>query len=429
MDTQGMLKKAYEDFGISDKVSELSVLALKDLKEIFDKIDERAEMGQLKVLDAFRKNRVSEADFVKTTGYGYDDGGRDRLESVYATVFKGEDALVRAQLISGTHAISTALFANLRPGDELLSPCGKPYDTLDSIIGLNDAPGSLKEYGVTYRQVDLKDDYSFDYDKIKEAINDRTKLVEIQRSKGYDQRPSFSVDKIGELISFIKSIKPDLKVMVDNCYGEFVEEKEPLEVGADIIVGSLIKNPGGGLAPIGGYIVGDAGMVEKSAYRLTAPGLGKEIGANLGVNKDLFQGLFLAPQVVAGAEKGAIFAAYILEKLGFEVSPGPFDKRADIIQAVNFRSPEGLRAFCEGIQYAAPIDSFVRPEPCDMPGYDSQVIMAAGNFISGASIELSCDGPMREPYTAFFQGGLTWYHAKTGILTAVQKLYDAGIVK
>ncbi len=429
MDTNGMLKKAYEDFGISDKVSELSFLAQRDLKEIFDKIDERAERGQLKVLSAFRKNRVSEADFVKTTGYGYDDGGRDKLESVYAAVFKGEDALVRAQLISGTHAISTALFANLRPGDELLSPCGKPYDTLDSIIGLNDAPGSLKEFGVTYKQVDLKDDFSFDYDRIKEAINDRTKLVEIQRSKGYAQRPSFSVDKIGELIRFIKGIKPELKIMVDNCYGEFVEEKEPLEVGADIIVGSLIKNPGGGLAPIGGYIVGNAEMVEKSAFRLTAPGLGKEIGANLGVNKDLFQGLFLAPQVVAGAEKGAIFAAYILEKLGFEVSPGPFDERADIIQAVNFHSPEGLRAFCEGIQSAAPIDSFVRPEPCDMPGYDSQVIMAAGNFISGASIELSCDGPMREPYTAFFQGGLTWYHAKTGILTAVQKLYDSGIVK
>ena len=384
-------------------------------------------MNQLKVLSAFRDNHVSEADFVKTTGYGYDDGGRDKLESVFAAVFKGEDALVRAQLISGTHAISTALFGNLRPGDELLSPCGKPYDTLDSIIGLNGARGSLKEYGVSYRQVDLKDDFSFDYEGIRNAINDRTKLVEIQRSRGYAQRPTFSVDKIGELIHFIKSVKPELKIMVDNCYGEFVEDREPLEVGADIIVGSLIKNPGGGLAPIGGYIVGNAEMVENAAYRLTAPGLGKEIGANLGINRDLYQGFFLSPQVVAGAEKGAIFAAYIFEKLGFEVSPASDEIRHDIIQAVNFNTPEGLQAFCEGIQAAAPVDAFVRPVPSDMPGYDSQVIMAAGNFISGASIELSADGPMRPPYTAFFQGGLTWYHAKAGILTAVQKLFDAGI--
>ncbi|MDO4938777.1 MAG: methionine gamma-lyase family protein [Lachnospiraceae bacterium] len=429
MDTKGMLEKAYKDYGIDEKLLKLAEQAETDLHDIFGRIENRAEIGQLKVLNAFHENRVSEADFVKTTGYGYDDGGRDRLEKVFASVFKGEDALVRAQLISGTHAISTALFANLRPGDELLSPCGKPYDTLDSIIGLNDAAGSLKDYGVSYRQVDLNDDYSFDYENIRKAINDKTALVEIQRSRGYAQRPTFSVYKIGELIRFIKSVKPDLKVMVDNCYGEFVEEMEPLEAGADIIVGSLIKNPGGGLAPIGGYIVGNADMVEKSAYRLTAPGLGKEIGANLGVNKDLFQGLFLAPQVVAGAQKGAVFAAYILDKLGFEVNPGPFDERSDIIQAVDFHSPEGLIAFCEGIQAAAPIDSFVRPEPCDMPGYDSQVIMAAGNFISGASIELSCDGPMREPYTAFFQGGLTWYHAKAGILTAVQKLFEAGIVQ
>lgn len=427
MDTKRMLEENYKSFGISRKVFELGRNAESALAGRFAGIDELAEINQLKVLDALRWNRVSEADFVRTTGYGYDDGGRDKLESVYADVFRGEDALVRAQLISGTHAISTALFGNLRPGDELLSPCGKPYDTLDSIIGLNDAPGSLKEYGVTYRQVDLKPDFSFDYEGIRDAINERTKLVEIQRSRGYARRPAFSVEKIGELISFIRSIKPEVKIMVDNCYGEFVEEREPIEVGADIIVGSLIKNPGGGLAPIGGYIAGDAEMVEKAAYRLTAPGLGKEIGANLGVNKDLYQGLFLAPQVVAGAEKGAIFAAYILGSLGFEVSPGADEIRHDIIQAVNFNTPEGLQAFCEGIQAAAPVDAFVRPVPSDMPGYDSQVIMAAGNFISGASIELSADGPMRPPYTAFFQGGLTWYHAKAGILTAVQKLFDAGI--
>ena len=428
MDNFRMLEEEYSRFGISRKVYEMGCQAESLLKERFERIDVIAELNQLKVLSALKENRVSEADFVRTTGYGYDDGGRDNLEKVYATVFKGEDALVRAQLISGTHAISTALFGNLRPGDELLSPCGKPYDTLDSIIGINDAAGSLKEYGIRYRQVDLKDDFSFDYDGIKAAINDRTALVEIQRSRGYAQRPTFSVDQIGELISFIKSVKPDLRVMVDNCYGEFVEDKEPLEVGADIIVGSLIKNPGGGLAPIGGYIVGKAEMVEKAAYRLTAPGLGKEIGANLGVNKDLFQGLFLSPQVVAGAEKGAIFAAYLFNKLGFDVSPLPEDERHDIIQAVNFNTPEGLRAFCEGIQAAAPVDAFVTPVPSDMPGYDSQVIMAAGNFISGASIELSADGPMRPPYTAFFQGGLTWYHAKTGILMAVQKLFDAGLI-
>jgi len=423
------IKGMYKAFGISDRVLDLGKEAEAALKERFQAIDEMAELNQLKVLSALRENKVSEADFVTTRGYGYDDGGRDNLERVYASVFKGEDALVRAQLISGTHAISTALFGNLRPGDELLSPCGKPYDTLDSIIGLNDAEGSLKDYGVTYRQVDLKDDYSFDYDGIKAAINDRTKLVEIQRSRGYDLRPTFSVDQIGELIAFIKSVKPDVKVMVDNCYGEFVEEKEPLEVGADIIVGSLIKNPGGGLAPIGGYIVGDAKMVERAAYRLTAPGLGKEIGANLGVNKDLYQGLFLSPQVVASAHKGAVFAAYLYSKLGFKVSPQYTEERHDIIQAVTFGCPEGLQAFCEGIQAAAPVDAYVRPVPSDMPGYDSQVIMAAGNFISGASIELSADGPMRQPYTAFFQGGLTWYHAKIGILMSLQRLMESGVIR
>lgn len=429
MDITGMLEKEYKTFGIDSSVMKLGEEAESALTDRFKKIDSIAELNQLKVLKALQDNKVSEADFVRTTGYGYDDGGRDNLERVYASVFKGQDALVRSQLISGTHAISTALFSNLLPGDELLSPCGKPYDTLDSIIGINDAKCSLKEYGITYKQVDLKSDFSFDFDGIKNAINERTKLVEIQRSRGYAQRPTFSVDQIGELIAFIKSIKPDLKVMVDNCYGEFVEDKEPLEVGADIIVGSLIKNPGGGLAPIGGYIVGDAEMVEKASYRLTAPGLGKEIGANLGVNKDLYQGLFLSPQVVAGAEKGAIFAAYIFSKLGFSVSPSYEEERHDIIQAVTFNTPEGLKAFCEGIQAAAPVDAFVKPVPSEMPGYDSDVIMAAGNFISGASIELSADGPMREPYTAFFQGGLTWYHAKIGILMAVQKLREAKLIK
>ncbi|MBO5657484.1 MAG: methionine gamma-lyase family protein, partial [Agathobacter sp.] len=388
-----------------------------------------AEYNQLKVLSALQKNRVSAECFNQSSGYGYNDLGRDTLERVYADTFKGEDALVRPQITCGTHALALALMSNLRPGDEILSPVGKPYDTLEEVIGIRPSRGSLAEYGITYAQVDLLADGEFDYENIKKAINERTKLVTIQRSKGYATRPTLSVDRIGELIAFVKEIKPDVICMVDNCYGEFVEEKEPLEVGADMIVGSLIKNPGGGLAPIGGYIAGKKECVENAAYRLTSPGLGKEVGASLGVIQSFYQGFFLAPTVVAGALKGAIFAANIYEKLGFKVVPNSTESRHDIIQAVEFGNRDALIAFCEGIQAAAPVDSYVTPEPWAMPGYDSDVIMAAGAFVQGSSIELSADGPVKEPYAVYFQGGLTWNHAKFGILMSLQKLYERQLVK
>lgn len=417
----------YEKLGISREVLEFGKKIEESLRERFRAIDENAEFNQLKVISAMQENRLSDIHFSGTTGYGYNDLGRETLEKVYASVFHTEDALVRPQITCGTHALYTALAGNLRPGDELLSPVGKPYDTLEEVIGIRKSNGSLREYGITYRQVDLLPDGSFDFEGIREAINDRTKLVTIQRSKGYATRPTLSVARIGELISFVKSIKPDVICMVDNCYGEFVETIEPSDVGADMVVGSLIKNPGGGLAPIGGYIAGTKECVENASYRLGAPGLGREVGASLGVNQSLFQGLFLAPTVTAGALKGAIFAAAIYEKLGFDVVPNSTESRHDIIQAVTFGKPEGVIAFCEGIQAAAPVDSFVTPEPWDMPGYDSQVIMAAGAFIQGSSIELSADGPIKPPYSVFFQGGLTWYHAKLGILMSFQRLIDAGI--
>ena len=418
----------YEQLGISEKVLKFARETEAALKERFEEIDGVAEYNQLKVIKAMQEARVSDIHFAGTTGYGYNDLGRDTLEEVYARAFHGEDALVRPQLISGTHALTVALSGNLRPGDEILSPVGKPYDTLEEVIGIRDSVGSLKEFGITYSQVDLLPDGSFDFEGIRKAINERTKLVEIQRSKGYATRPTLSVARIGELISFIKSIKPDVICMVDNCYGEFVETLEPTDVGADMIVGSLIKNPGGGLAPIGGYIVGRKDCIERAAYRLTAPGLGKEVGASLGVSQSLYQGLFLAPTVVAGALKGAVFAANLYEKLGFGVVPNGSESRHDIIQAITFGTPEGVIRFCEGIQAAAPVDSFVTPEPWAMPGYDSDVIMAAGAFIQGASIELSADAPIKPPYAVYFQGGLTWYHAKLGILMSLQKLCDAGIV-
>ena len=418
----------YEQLGISEKVLKFARETEAALKERFEEIDRVAEYNQLKVIKAMQEARVSDIHFAGTTGYGYNDLGRDTLEEVYARAFHGEDALVRPQLISGTHALTVALSGNLRPGDEILSPVGKPYDTLEEVIGIRDSVGSLKEFGITYSQVDLLPDGSFDFEGIRKAINERTKLVEIQRSKGYATRPTLSVARIRELISFIKSIKPDVICMVDNCYGEFVETLEPTDVGADMIVGSLIKNPGGGLAPIGGYIVGRKDCIERAAYRLTAPGLGKEVGASLGVSQSLYQGLFLAPTVVAGALKGAVFAANLYEKLGFGVVPNGSESRHDIIQAITFGTPEGVIRFCEGIQAAAPVDSFVTPEPWAMPGYDSDVIMAAGAFIQGASIELSADAPIKPPYAVYFQGGLTWYHAKLGILMSLQKLCDAGIV-
>ena len=418
----------YEQLGISEKVLKFARETEAALKERFEEIDGVAEYNQLKVIKAMQEARVSDIHFAGTTGYGYNDLGRDTLEEVYARAFHGEDALVRPQLISGTHALTVALSGNLRPGDEILSPVGKPYDTLEEVIGIRDSVGSLKEFGITYSQVDLLPDGSFDFEGIRKAINERTKLVEIQRSKGYATRPTLSVARIGELISFIKSIKPDVICMVDNCYGEFVETLEPTDVGADMIVGSLIKNPGGGLAPIGGYLVGRKDCIERAAYRLTAPGLGKEVGASLGVSQSLYQGLFLAPTVVAGALKGAVFAANLYEKLGFGVVPNGSESRHDIIQAITFGTPEGVIRFCEGIQAAAPVDSFVTPEPWAMPGYDSDVIMAAGAFIQGASIELSADAPIKPPYAVYFQGGLTWYHAKLGILMSLQKLCDAGII-
>ncbi len=422
------MREMYRNLGISDKIYDYSNDILEGLKERFDNIDKNAEYNQLKVIDAMQKNRVAEMHLSGTTGYGYNDSGRDTLEQVYADIFKTESALVRPQITCGTHALNVALSANLRPGDELLSPVGKPYDTMDEIIGIRPSKGSLKEYGVTYSQVDLLPDGSFDYDGIKKAINSRTKLVTIQRSKGYASRPTLSVERIGELIRFIKNIKPDVICMVDNCYGEFVERIEPSQVGADMVVGSLIKNPGGGLAPCGGYIAGTKECVEQAAYRLSSPGLGKEVGATLGVNSSFYQGLFLAPTVVAGALKGAIFAANAYEKLGYKVIPDGKEPRYDIIQAVELGSDKGLIAFCKGIQAAAPVDSFVTPEPWAMPGYDSDVIMAAGAFVSGSSIELSADGPLKPPYSVYFQGGLTWYHAKLGIMMSMQKMSDAGLI-
>ena len=419
----------YENLGISKKVLDFGKKIEDSLKDRFQEIDENAEYNQMKVIKAMQDNRVSDIHFAATTGYGYNDLGRDTLEDVYASVFHTESALVRPNLISGTHALSIALSGNLRPGDELLSPAGKPYDTLEEVIGIRESTGSLKEYGVIYRQVDLLPNGTFDYESIKKAVNERTKLITIQRSKGYDTRPTFSVSQIGELIAFVKEIKPDVICMVDNCYGEFVERMEPSDVGADMIVGSLIKNPGGGLAPIGGYIAGKTECIDKASYRLTAPGLGKEVGASLGLNQAFYQGLFLSPTVVAGALKGAVFAANVYEKLGFQVVPNGSESRHDIIQAVTFGNPEGVIAFCQGIQAAAPVDSFVSPEPWDMPGYDAPVIMAAGSFVQVSSIELSADGPIKPPYAVYFQGGLTWYHAKLGILMSLQKLLDAGLVQ
>ena len=423
------IKAMYEQLGISRAVYEYGERGLRDLRPRFDAIDQMAEFNQGKVIAAMQKNRVNATHFAATTGYGYDDEGRANLERVYADVFHTEAALVRPQITCGTHALAVALSANLLPGDELLSPVGAPYDTLEEIIGIRQSQCSLREYGVTYAQAELTPDGAFDYDAIRAAINDRTKLITIQRSKGYATRPSFSVAQIGEVIAFCKQVKPDVKVMVDNCYGEFVEALEPSDLGADMVVGSLIKNPGGGLAPIGGYICGTRECVERCAYRLSAPGLGQEVGANLGLMPAFYQGLFLSPTVVAGALKGAVFAANIYEKLGFACVPGASEDRHDIIQAVTLGSPEGVIAFCQGIQAAAPVDSYVTPEPWAMPGYDSEVIMAAGCFVQGSSIELSADGPIRPPYAVYFQGGLTWYHAKLGILMSLQKLVEAGLVQ
>ncbi len=422
------IESLYREMGISFPVLQFGNKIEEALKERFEAIDCTAEYNQLKVIHAMQENRVNAECFNYVSGYGYDDYGRDTLEKVYASVFHTESALVRPQITCGTHALSLALAANLRPGEELLSAAGKPYDTLEEVIGIRPSNGSLAEYGVTYRQVDLLSDGSFDFDGIKSAIHEKTKIVTIQRSKGYQTRPSFSVGQIGEVIQFVKEIKPDVICMVDNCYGEFVETIEPSDVGADMVVGSLIKNPGGGLAPIGGYIAGREDLIENCGYRLTSPGLGREVGATLGVTQSFYQGLFLAPTVVASALKGAVLAANIYEKLGYKVVPNASESRHDIIQAVELGTPEGVISFCRGIQAAAPVDSYVSPEPWAMPGYDSDVIMAAGAFVQGSSIELSADGPIKPPYAVYFQGGLTWPHAKLGILMSLQYLVKEGLV-
>ena len=419
----------YNRLGVSDQVLRFGQEVLEGLTDQFRHIDQVAEFNQAKVIAAMQKNRVNATHFNLSTGYGYDDEGRDNLERVYADCFGAEAALVRPQITCGTHALALALGANLLPGDELPSPVGGPYDTLEEVIGIRPSPCSLKEYGVSYRQVDLLPDGGFDYDGIRAAINEKTRLITIQRSKGYATRPSYSVEEIGKLIAFCKECKPDVLCMVDNCYGEFVETQEPTNVGADMVVGSLIKNLGGGLAPTGGYVCGRKECIERCAYRLSAPGLGREVGANLGLLTSFYQGLFLAPTVVSSAVRGAVFAAACYEKLGFRVVPGSGETRRDIIQAVELGSREAMVAFCKGIQSAAPVDSYVTPEPWAMPGYESEVIMAAGAFVQGASIELSADGPIRPPYAVYFQGGLTWFHAKLGILMSIQKLLDAGIIE
>ena len=418
-----------ENFKIDKNVLDYALKCEKEVENKFDEIDRITEYNQLKVLKAMQKNKLSDAHFVSTTGYGYNDLGRDTLEQIYADIFHAESALVRPQIISGTHALTVALAGNLRPGDEILSPVGIPYDTLQGVIGIREEKGSLKEYGITYRQVDLLPDGSFDYEGIKKAINEKTKLVTIQRSKGYEWRESLPIEKTAELIKFVKSIKPEVVCMVDNCYCEFVDYIEPTDVGADLAVGSLIKNPGGGLAPIGGYIVGKDEYVENAAVRLTSPGLGKEVGATLGINSLLIQGLFNAPQVVNGSLKGAVFLSKLFEGLGFDTIPTSDEKRADIVQAIQLKSAENVIAFCQGIQKGAPVDSYVTPEPWDMPGYDCPVIMAAGAFVQGSSIELSADAPIKPPYNVYMQGGLSWHHAKIGIIIGLQTMVDKGLVK
>lgn len=418
----------YDNFGISKSVYSYCENRELELEEMFKEVDETAQYNQYKVLAAMQKNKLSDIHFAATTGYGYNDLGRDVLEQIYADTFRAESGLVRPQIISGTHALTVALFGNLRPGDEILSPVGAPYDTLQGVIGIRPERGSLAEFGIGYKQVDLLEDFSFDYDGIKKALTPSVKLVTIQRSKGYCFRPSLTSDRIAELISFIRTIKDDVICMVDNCYGEFVETEEPIEAGADLCVGSLIKNPGGGLAPIGGYIVGRTELVENAAARLTSPGLGKEVGATLGITQSLIQGLFLAPQVVSGCLKGAMLTAKVFEDLGYSVNPRTYDKRADIVQAIRLKSAENIISFCKGIQKGAPVDSFVSPEPWAMPGYDCPVIMAAGAFVQGSSIELSADAPIKPPYDVYMQGGLTWYHSKIGLMAGLQSMVDSGCI-
>ncbi|MGE5614150.1 MAG: aminotransferase class I/II-fold pyridoxal phosphate-dependent enzyme [Bacillota bacterium] len=420
----------HQVFGIDRAIAGMAHEAEDSVREIFKKIDSVREINQYKVIAAMQEHGLSDSHFSGTTGYGYNDRGREVLDQVYASVFKAEDALVRHQIVSGTHALALCLFGNLRPGDELLSATGKPYDTLEEVIGIRgEGGGSLRDFGITYRQVELKADKSADIDSIRRSIGPETAMVLVQRSCGYDWRLSLGIAEIKKIVDAVKDINKNIIVLVDNCYGEFVETEEPVEAGADLVAGSLIKNPGGGLAPSGGYIAGKARCVRNAAYRLTTPGTGKEVGATLGNSRLMFQGLFLAPHVVAESLKGAVFCARMMQMLGFDVSPAPEQPRSDIIQAVRFNNPESMIAFCQGIQKGSPVDSFVTPEPWDMPGYDSQVVMAAGGFIQGSSIELSADAPVKPPYIAYMQGGLVYEHAKLGIMIALKNMREKQLIR
>ena len=418
------------EFGISEDVIKIVDSAEKDIEEEIKKISSIREYNQYKVIKAMQDNRLSDTHFAGTTGYGYDDRGREVLDSVYASVFKAEDALVRHQMVAGTQAIALCMYGNLRPGDELLSVTGKPYDTLEEVIGIRgEGAGSLREFGITYSQLELLEDGGIDLEKLKEAIKAKTRMVLIQRSRGYGWRPSIKIGEIKRVIEKIKEIKEDVIVLVDNCYGEFTEEQEPVEAGADLAAGSLIKNPGGGLAPAGGYIAGKKAYVQNAACRLTTPGLGKKVGASLGNSRLMLQGLFLAPHVVAESLNGAVFCASLMKKLGFETSPQPNEMRSDIIQAVRFGNPESMIAFCQGIQKGSPVDAYVTPEPWDMPGYDCPVIMAAGAFVQGSSIELSADAPLKPPYTAYMQGGLVYEHVKLGVMISIRNMLERKLIK
>jgi len=413
----------YKKLGIRQEIIELAEKVEQEIQEEFKKIDKMKEYNSIKVLRAMQNNKISDMHFGSTSGYGYGDVGRDTIEKVFAEVLGAEDALVRNQFISGTHALTVALFAMLRPGDTMLSINGKPYDTLDSVIGIEENKSSLKSYGVNYEQIDLIGN-DFDTEKIVERVKKgNIKLICMQRSKGYAIRKSLSLEAIKNIISEIRKVNTEVIIMLDNCYGEFVDTIEPLDLGADLIVGSLIKNLGGGIAPNGAYIAGIKELVELAAERLTAPGLGKEVGPTLGINKQILQGLFLAPQVVANAVKTAVFASKMLENLGYNVEPKFNDRRTDIVQTIEFKTPEELIKFCQGIQMGSPVDSNSIPEPWDMPGYTDQIIMAAGAFVQGSSIELSCDAPIRPPYTAFLQGGLTYEYGKIGVLTAINNIW------
>lgn len=424
---QGFLKNT---FGIDESIVRLAQSVEHEVRDIFKEIESVREANQYKVIAAMQEHNLSDSHFGGTTGYGYNDRGREVLDSVYASVFGAEDALVRHQIVSGTQAISICLYGNLRPGDELLSITGKPYDTLEEVIGIRgEGAGSLKDFGITYRQLDLLEDGSIDIGNIKTVMGPRTKMVLIQRSRGYEWRPSIKTGDIKKAAETVKKINKDTIVMVDNCYGEFTETEEPTQIGADLAAGSLIKNPGGGLAPAGGYIAGKKELVRNAAFRLTTPGLGKEVGATLGNNRLMFQGLFMAPHTVAESLKGAVFTAAMLQKLGFETLPGPAEKRGDIIQAIRFNDPESMIAFCQGIQKGSPVDAFVTPEPWEMPGYDSKVIMAAGAFIQGSSIELSADAPLKPPYIAYMQGGLVYEHVKLGVMTALKYMKERNLVR